>query len=130
MQSSIEKNLNENSRENDEMINSGLKKRLLFDGENYYLVRSLNRNDIENFDRSNGIVPKIDSDSAYTVSDQVSISQAGKDFQIAKNAVSGASDIREDKVAQLKSMVDAGTYSVEPGDFASKLLEKYNNSLM
>ena len=67
MQSSIEKNLNENSRENDEMINSGLKKRLLFDGENYYLVRSLNRNDIENFDRSNGIVPKIDSDSAYTV---------------------------------------------------------------
>ena len=71
MQSSIEKNLNENSRENDEMINSGLKKRLLFDGENYYLVRSLNRNDIENFDRSNGIVPKIDSDSAYTVSDVI-----------------------------------------------------------
>lgn len=71
MQSSIEKNLNENSRENDAMINSGLKKRLLFDGENYYLVRSLNRNDIENFDRSNGIVPKIDSDSAYTVSDVI-----------------------------------------------------------
>lgn len=71
MQSSIEKKLNENSRENDEMINSGLKKRLLFDGENYYLVRSLNRNDIENFDRSNGIVPKIDSDSAYTVSDVI-----------------------------------------------------------
>ena len=71
MQSSIEKNLNENSKENDAMINSGLKKRLLFDGENYYLVRSLNRNDIENFDRSNGIVPKIDSDSAYTVSDVI-----------------------------------------------------------
>ena len=30
------------------------------------------------------------------------------------------------KVSQLKSMIDAGTYSVEPGDFASKLLEKYN----
>ena len=65
-----------------------------------------------------------------SVSDQVSISQAGRDYQIAKKAVSEASDIREDKVAQLKSMVDAGTYSVEPGDFASKLLEKYNNSLM
>ena len=62
--------------------------------------------------------------------DQVSISQAGRDYQVAKSAVSEASDIREDKVAQLKSMVDAGTYSVEPGDFASKLLEKYNNSLM
>lgn len=43
-----------------------------------------------------------------------------------KSAVSEASDIREDKVSQLKSMIDAGTYSVEPGDFASKLLEKYN----
>ena len=31
-----------------------------------------------------------------------------------------------DQVSQLKSMIDAGTYSVEPGDFASKLLEKYN----
>ena len=62
--------------------------------------------------------------------DQVSISQAGRDYQVAKSAVSEASDIREDKVAQLKSMVDAGTYSVEPGDFASKLLEKYNNSRM
>ena len=65
--------------------------------------------------------------SAYSVSDQVSISQAGKDFQIAKNAVSGASDIREDKVAQLKQKVDSGTYTVNPDDFASKLLEKYNS---
>lgn len=60
------------------------------------------------------------------VSDQVSISQAGRDYQVAKNAVSEASDIREDKVAQLKSMVNSGTYQVSAGDFASKLLEKYN----
>lgn len=64
--------------------------------------------------------------AARGLSDQVSISRAGRDFQIAKNAVSQASDIREDKVAQLKSMVDNGTYQVDPGDFASKLLEKYN----
>ena len=62
--------------------------------------------------------------NAYSVSDQVSISQAGKDYQIARNAVSQASDIREDKVAQLKQMVDSGTYSVSPDDFASKLLAK------
>lgn len=62
--------------------------------------------------------------------DQVSISQVGCDYQVAKSAVSQASDIREDKVAQLKSMIDSGNFSVEPGDFASKLLEKYNNSLM
>lgn len=64
--------------------------------------------------------------STTYVSDQVSISQAGRDFQVAKSAVSEASDIREDKVAQLKNMVESGTYKVSPDDFASKLLEKYN----
>ena len=61
--------------------------------------------------------------------DQLSISQAGYDHQVAKNAVSEASDVREDKVARIKAMVDAGTYSVDPEDFAKKLLEKYNNVL-
>jgi negative regulator of flagellin synthesis FlgM len=62
--------------------------------------------------------------------DQVSISQTGRDYQVAKNAVSEASDIREDKVSQLKSRISAGTYSVDVGDFASKLLEKYQASLV
>ena len=80
-----------------------------------------------------GVQGKFKTQKTSSVSapkDQVSISQAGRDFQVAKSAVSQASDIREDKVAQIKSMVDSGNYSVEPGDFASKLLEKYNNSLI
>ena len=59
-------------------------------------------------------------------SDQLSISQAGYSYQAAKAAVSEASDVREDKVAQLKAKIQNGTYSVNPDDFASKLLEKYN----
>ena len=59
-------------------------------------------------------------------SDQLSISQAGYSYQTAKAAVSEASDVREDKVAQLKAQIQNGTYSVSPDDFASKLLEKYN----
>ena len=62
--------------------------------------------------------------SASRMSDQVSISQAGRDYQIAKKAVSEASDIREDKVALLKNMVDSGQYEVSGDDFASKLLER------
>ena len=61
--------------------------------------------------------------------DQVSISRTGRDFQVAKKAVSEAPDVREDKVAQLKAMIDSGVYSVEPGDFASRLLAKYNQTL-
>lgn len=58
--------------------------------------------------------------------DEVTISQAGHDYQIAKQAVAEASDIREDKVASLKAKVNSGSYKVDVGDFASKLLEKYN----
>lgn len=57
--------------------------------------------------------------------DQVQISRAGKDYQIAKRAVASASDIREDKVAELKSSIESGNYNVDTGDFASKLLESY-----
>lgn len=59
-------------------------------------------------------------------SDQVSISNAGRDYQVAKAAVAEASDVREDKIAKIKSMVNAGTYSVNPDDFAHKLVENYN----
>ena len=61
--------------------------------------------------------------------DQVEISRAGKDFQIAKQAVAAAPDIREDKVAELKTSIQSGTYNVDTGDFASKLLESYYNAV-
>ena len=70
--------------------------------------------------------------STNTVSkprDQVQISQTGRDYQVAKQAVANASDVREDKVAELKSKIDSGNYDVDTDDFASKLLEKYNQGV-
>ncbi len=61
--------------------------------------------------------------------DEVQISSAGRDFQIAKKAVAEASDIREDKVAEVKSKIDSGNYNVDTGDFASMLLSKYKEQL-
>ena len=58
--------------------------------------------------------------------DEVQISSFGRDYQIAKKAVAEASDIREDRVAQLKERLDSGNYNVDMNDFANKLLEKYN----
>ena len=40
--------------------------------------------------------------------------------------VSTGRDIREDKVAELKTSVQSGKYDVDSGDFASMLLAKYN----
>lgn len=61
--------------------------------------------------------------------DQVQISQAGRDYQVARSAVSEASDVREDKVAELKQAIAEGTYQVDPADFASVLMAKYNATL-
>lgn len=57
--------------------------------------------------------------------DEVRISRTGRDYQIAKQAVASASDIREDRVAELKSSIQSGNYDVDTGDFASKLLVSY-----
>lgn len=57
--------------------------------------------------------------------DQVQISSFGKDIQIAKQAIANASDVRSDKTEPIKAAMANGTYQVSDGDFASKLMEKY-----
>lgn len=64
--------------------------------------------------------------STATVKDQVQISSMGKDIQTAKAALAQAPDIREDLTAAVKMSVQNGTYKVDNGSFAAKLLEKYN----
>ena len=62
-------------------------------------------------------------------SDKVEISQFGKDYQIAKQAVASAPDIREDKVASVKSRIEAGEYDVSADELAEKLAAKYNTTV-
>ena len=61
--------------------------------------------------------------------DQVQISSTGKDYQVAKAAVSESADIREDLVADIKARIKAGTYDVSTDDFAEKLLSNYGSIL-
>lgn len=64
--------------------------------------------------------------AAYTqASDSLEISQIGKDIQVAKQAVNHASDVREDRIAELKAAFENGTYSVSDEDLADKLLNDY-----
>lgn len=58
--------------------------------------------------------------------DQLLLSAAGKDAQIAKQAVANTPDVREDVIAPLKEQIGNGTYEVSVDDLAGKLLEKYN----
>jgi flagellar biosynthesis anti-sigma factor FlgM len=54
-----------------------------------------------------------------------SSSQAGKDYQVAKQAVSDASDVRMDLVNDIKARLANGTYNVSDEELADKLLERY-----
>lgn len=58
-------------------------------------------------------------------SDQLQISNVGKDIQTAKMALAGSSDIREAVTAPIKAQIQAGTYDVSTDSFADKLMQKY-----
>ena len=58
--------------------------------------------------------------------DQLLLSAAVKDAQIAKQALASTPDVRESVIAPIKEQIDNGTYEVSTDDLAGKLLEKYN----
>lgn len=57
-------------------------------------------------------------------SDKLEISQVGKDYQIAKQAVARTPDVREAKVNDIKQRMEAGTYNITIHDVAEKLAEE------
>lgn len=61
--------------------------------------------------------------------DKLQISNVGKDMQVAKQAVSDAPDIREDKIAAIKQRLANGTYEVSGEEFAQKMMERLGQAL-
>ena len=62
------------------------------------------------------------TNSVANANDKFEISQTAKNYQVAKQAVSVAPDIREDKVADIKAKMSSGAYTVKSEDFADKVL--------
>ncbi|MCH5340328.1 MAG: flagellar biosynthesis anti-sigma factor FlgM [Acetatifactor sp.] len=63
--------------------------------------------------------------ASVSQSDQLQISSLGKDFQTAKAAVAASPDVRAELTDSIKVKVQNGTYEVDNGTFAEKLLQKY-----
>ena len=59
--------------------------------------------------------------------DKLEISQIGRDYQIAKNAVAAAPDVRADKVNAIKQQLASGTYNVSMEEVADKLINSSFN---
>ena len=62
---------------------------------------------------------------AAVQTDKVQISSFGKEIHVAKAAVAGSPDVREELTAPIKAKVQSGTYEVSNESFAAKLLSKY-----
>ncbi len=75
----------------------------------------------------NNNTKKVFKSNATQSADKLEISQIGKDYQIAKNAVAAAPDVREDKVNAIRSQMVSGTYNVQMEEVADKLLDSYYN---
>ena len=67
---------------------------------------------------------KMNATQKSTAADKVEISQAGREFQIAKKAVAESPDIRIDLVNDIKGRIGDGTYNVTDDDFADKMIQK------
>lgn len=89
---------------------------------------------IENIQRVaqmyNKTIKKTNKVSDANTSDQLEISQAGRDFQIAKKAVNMTDDIREDLVNDIKNRMNSGEYNVSADEFASKVIDRYNQFML
>lgn len=58
-------------------------------------------------------------------SDTLELSQAGKDYQVAKQIVARTPDIRETKINEIKQRMEAGTYKVTIEQVADKIVDQY-----
>ena len=79
---------------------------------------------------SSNTVKKAEKKKVESTKDNIQISQAGRDYQIAKKAVAEAPDVRADLVADIKSRLEAGTYEVSADAFAEKIIAKYNQMML
>ena len=58
-------------------------------------------------------------------SDTLEISELGKGYQVAKQAVSRTPDVREATVNDIKQRMEAGTYNVNIQEVADNLVDHY-----
>lgn len=58
--------------------------------------------------------------------DKVELSTMAQDYATIQKKLSETSDVREDRVADIKQRIENGTYNVSAKDIASKILMGYN----
>jgi len=56
--------------------------------------------------------------------DRVALSAQAKELQAAREAVAKMDDVDHEKVARIKAQIEAGTYKVDAGKIAEKMIDE------
>lgn len=83
-------------------------------------------NKILNIYKNQGNVGKTTKSDKVKKTDQLNISSAGRDFQIAMDEIKNQPEIRTDKVEELKKQIETGTYKVDSKAIAEKMMSDAN----
>lgn len=65
------------------------------------------------------------TERSKSTSDTLELSSFGKELQIARQAVNDAPEVRMDRVDELKTAINSGTYDLSMDRLAKKLTDNY-----
>ncbi len=88
-------------------------------------LKDVNAQIIQQYQRSDNTQVNSDKQvpsAATKPEEKVDLSTKAKDIQQARNALSSTPDAREAKVQEIKTQVDKGTYNVNAGKIADKMV--------
>lgn len=73
---------------------------------------------------------KVTKQTSVSAKDKVEISRLGREYQVAKQAIQNTSDIRKDKVDEIKHRMESGTYDITSKEVANKLVDSIFNQII
>ena len=73
-------------------------------------------------------INKIEKGKDISNIDKIEISKEAKEFQAILNALNKTSDIRSEKVEDIKNRIENNTYNVTAKDVINKLIEELKNN--
>lgn len=88
-------------------------------------VKDINAQMVQQYQKNDSYVANSDKrakGAAANQEEKVDLSTQAKDIQQAKNALSKVSDVREEKVRELKNQIENGKYNVSGEEIAGKMV--------
>ncbi|PKN77287.1 MAG: flagellar biosynthesis anti-sigma factor FlgM [Deltaproteobacteria bacterium HGW-Deltaproteobacteria-10] len=90
-------------------------------------IKDVSSQMVQQYQKNDNYVANTEKQATYATTkteEKVDLSTQAKDIQLAKNALSQLSDVREQKVQEIKSQVDNGKYNVSGEKIAGKMVEE------